>query len=79
MTTMTRRQINIINRMAVGYTFYPSRSPRISVKEVLDLEKLGFRIQGENPIHEPSCFYALDRDEMKNQAIQLGIFKADIS
>ena len=70
---MTKRQKNLIKKFCNRIEHYHSQSPKISQQEVLDLAKLGFILQTENPLHEPAFIYALRIDDFRAMADKAGI------
>jgi len=69
------RIISITRRMAAGEVFYFSRSPRITKREVQAIEKLGFSLQIESPLHESTMIYPLWIEEFRQQAKNIDLGK----
>jgi hypothetical protein len=63
---ISKRLFNIVKRMLSGECFYTSMSPRMTMAEFKELEKLGFRIQCESPHQTPTFFKILHGTEEEN-------------
>lgn len=72
---MTRRQRNLIQKLATGTVLYTTGANRITTEEARLLGDIDdrFALQRSRPIHEGAHFYPLNSRAFRQAARELGI------